>query len=741
MFDASRERIWNTLFATDDGRVNDEIKRTCEETGVGEITAKLLYNRGYKTAEEVRQFFNNGTSILHDPFACNDMGKAVSRIKEALLNKERIVIYGDYDVDGVTSVSSLYLYLKDKGADVDYYIPKRDGEGYGLSKTAIDKFVPFGVKLIITVDTGITAYEEAEYAKSLGIDMIITDHHECRRELPDAYAVVNPHRHDSTYPFKELAGVGVVFKLLCAYESKLYEERGEDKLNGIRKVFREYADLAAIGTIADVMPIVDENRLIVSYGLDKLNSTERKGLNALIDASMYGNTDVRSVAGGEARRPAKRKKITSSFIGFGIAPRINAAGRISSAAKAVELFLTDSDEKARALAEELCEINRHRQVEENRIAEQAYRIIEQEHDFEKEKVIVLADDTWQQGIIGIVASRVTEKYGLPSILITFDGATRGYPEGDDVGKGSGRSIKGMNLVGALDYCDDCILKYGGHELAAGLSVERSKLGDFKRKINEYAEKNISEEMLDVRLDADCEIPFESLTLDMVNEISRLEPFGVANPVPAFIVRGVKIERITPVGAGKHVKLVLSGNGMSMVAMYFGMAANKLPFYVGDVIDVLFNADINEYQNHRTVQMIVKDARLSEGYASSQKNDIYRYEYIKGGGEFSDPCNVIPTREEFALVYNTLRKESRMGHDYISERTLLSILRSESSGNGECNINYIKMKFIMSIFMELNLCGIDETDDGHYRFEIVYKSEKTNLDKSYILRKLKGQAVT
>lgn len=725
-----REKIWNTLFDESEEALC-AVAEISKENGLNPITAKLLYNRGYKTPADVKKFFNNETNTLYDPFALIDMEKAVARIKRAVDGGEKILIYGDYDVDGVTAVSSLYLYLRNLGADVGYYIPSRDGEGYGVSNAAVERFAAEKVNLIITVDTGITACDEAELAASLGVDMVITDHHECRDTLPRACAVVNPHRHDCGYPFKELAGVGVVFKLLLAYEIKLCEENGTDKTGGIRRVFKEYADLAAIGTIADVMPIIDENRLIVMYGLDKIAVTGRKGLSALIDASLGTSGDAQpSHAAGQ--EPSRRRKITSSYIGYGIAPRINAAGRISTASKAVELFLTDSDEKAAQLAAELCEINRERQVEENRIAEQAYKKIEQEFDPENTGVIVLDDDNWQQGIIGIVSSRITEKYGLPSILISFDGSTRGYPEGDDIGKGSGRSIKGLNLVDALNYCSDCLVKYGGHELAAGLTVERSKLDEFKRKINEYARKNISEEMMNVKLDADCVIGIEDITIRNVTEIStRLEPFGTANPTPSFILKDAKIEKIYAIGAGKHTKLLVSKNGVSVSAMYFGISPQKTELSVGDRVDVFFNMDINEFRGVRSVQMIVRDIKLSDSYKEELKNGLFRYEYIKGGGLYDDPQNVVPTRDDFAAVYNVLRRESRLGHDTVSERILLSML--------EGKVNYIKMKFIMSTFRELNVCRVEELDGGYYHFEIYFSTGKTNLEKSYILKKLRSQA--
>lgn len=724
-----REKIWNTLFDESSEDAKEAVKSISGELGLDPVTSKLLYNRGYTTSDDVKRFFNNETNTLYDSFSLIDMDKAVARIKKAVDGGEKILIYGDYDVDGVTAVSILYLYLKEHGANVGYYIPSRDGEGYGVSNAAIERFASEGVNLMITVDTGITACEEALLAEKLGVDMVITDHHECRETLPKAAAVVNPHRPDCPYPFKELAGVGVVFKLLIAYETTICPEKGADPISGVRRIFKEYSDLAAIGTIADVMPIIDENRLIVMYGLDRIAGTKRKGLAALIDASLnYTPGEVKPVSA--ASRTTKKRKINSSYIGYGIAPRINAAGRISTASKAVELFLTDSDETAEKLAAELCDINRERQIEENRIAEQAYKKIEQEFDFDNNRVIVLDDDGWQQGIIGIVSSRITEKYGLPSILVSFDGSTRGYPEDDDIGKGSGRSIKGLNLVDALNYCRDCLVKYGGHELAAGLTVERSKLGAFKEKINEYARRNISDEMLNVSYDADCVIDMSDVTLENAAEIGRLEPFGTANPVPSFILRDARIDRIFEIGAGKHMKLVISKNGMAVNAMYFGMSLQKFEFSVGDRIDLFFNMDVNEYRGVKSVQLIIKDIRRSESFENDLKNSIYRYEYIKGGGTYDDPELVVPQREDFALVYNILRRESRLGHDTLSEKMLLSML--------EGRVNYIKMKFIMAIFRELNVCLVDEGEDGYYHFEIYFKAEKTNLEKSYILKKLRSQ---
>lgn len=728
-----KNKLWSVLYQNDGGEKDATVKELSRKLDVSEICAKLLINRGYTTPEVAESFLKNEASVLHDPFLLADIRPALERIKNAVENGEKIVIYGDYDVDGVTAVSTLYLYLTEQGADVSYYIPKRNGEGYGVSTAAIDRLKAIGVELIITVDTGITANDEVEYAKSIGIDMVITDHHECRPELPLACAVVNPHRPDCEYPFKELAGVGVVFKLICAYETQRCLDIGRAPIDGVREVCKKYADLTAIGTIADVMPILDENRLIVALGLKMLSNTSRKGLDALIDVATT-KPDGSKPVNASAKNQQKKRKITSSFIGYGIAPKINAAGRISNAAKAVELLLADSDEKAYEMANELCEINRERQLEENRIAEQAYKKIEQTHDFEHDKVIIIDDDNWNQGIIGIVASRITEKYGLPSILISFDGATRGYPSDDDSGKGSGRSVKGLNLVDAMTYCEDLLCKYGGHELAAGLTIERCKIDDFRRKINEYAAKFLADDHVSVQIEADCEIEMHDLTMKQALELYSLEPYGVANPVPVFVLRDAQIARIIPIGAGKHTKLVLAKDGISVNAVYFGMQPSKMSLLEGDEVDVAFHLDINEYQNVKSVQLIVQDIKTSEFY-EKRCNDIKaRYEEIESGGSFDMEENVLPTRDDFAVVYTVIRREFRLGRDTLSTDVLLSLLaKTENS-----NINYIKLKFIIKILNELKICGVDQIDKEHYKFDVYFSASKTNIEKSSILKMLRGQ---
>lgn len=734
-----RDKIW-CLPAVTGEEHTQKIHEIAKELGLDPICCRVLYHRGYTDAEAMMAFLRQSEEKMHDPFLLEDIVPAIERIRRAVAEHEKIAIYGDYDVDGVTSVSMLYLYLKEQGADVCYYIPSRCKEGYGVSAGAIDRLVDEEeVKLIITVDTGITANDEVLYAASRGVDMVITDHHECHAELPKAVAVVNPHRPDCKYPFKELAGVGVVFKLLCAMEITACLENGKTAIDGVRSICEKYADLTAIGTIADVMPIIDENRLIVTLGLRMIADTQRLGLSALIDASLPTTKNIGGsvIPLNDAEKAAqRRKRINSGFIGFGIAPRINAAGRISNASRAVELLLAQTEETARALALELCEINLQRQIEENRVAEQAYAMIEQSFDFENDRVIILDNDHWPQGIIGIVSSRVTERYGLPSILISFDGAIKGpAPTPEDIGKGSGRSIKGLNLVEALAHCEKELVRFGGHELAAGLSIQRGSINYFTTLMNQYARERLNEDDLAVHLDADCELTMGDLTLSLAEELTLMEPFGVANPVPQFVLRDATLTRIIPMGNGKHTKLIVAKDGVSVVAVYFGMATASFPYHVNDRVDLLFRLNINEYQNERTLQLFVQDIHASESYAKEQADERRRYEEIHDGASFDDEVeHVLPTRDDCALLYTTLRREYRQGHASYTERTLLSLMQETAPGR----FNYIKLKFILRIFQELNICGILEPQQGYYIFDIYFTPNKTSIDKSSILRKLRGQ---
>lgn len=721
----NREKTWSLLYRSGDAVTDAAIAALAKASGRSEIVARLLYTRGYRSADAVESFFHQETACLHDPYLLRDIEPAVARIAQALERGEKIAIYGDYDVDGVTSVSLLYLYLTQLGADVGYYIPSRLKEGYGLSVPAIDSLAERGVTLMITVDTGVTAIEEIAYAKQCGIDTVVTDHHECRNTLPDAVAVVNPHRSDDSYPFKELAGVGVVFKLICAYEMAECRKEGRAEIDGVRRVCREFADLVAIGTIADVMPVIDENRLIVTLGLELLQATQRPGLRALIDA-------VSANGRGDGRSAPKKRSINSGFIGFTIAPRMNAAGRVSNASIAAELLLADNAKTAQTLAEELCRLNTVRQVEENRIAEEAYRKIEQTLD-ENDRVIVIDDDGWQQGIIGIVSSRITERYGLPSILISFEGGD-GEPMGDDIGKGSGRSVKGLNLVDALTDSEDLLVRFGGHELAAGLSICRSNIDEFRRKINRYAKEHMTEDALSVSIDADCEVESRDLTLSLAQELSAMEPFGISNPVPNFILRDATIKRMVPMSAGKHMRMIVEKDGVEMTAIWFGTSIESIDFAVGENVDILFQFSINEYQGVTSLQLIVQDMKYAADYKQTYESAVARYEEIRAGAGYDASENILPCRDDIVVVYTALRREFRAGRSVFSMRRLLSLLASM----GHNEIGYVKLKFIIRIMQELMICGVTEVADDTYVFEFSYQTSKTNIEKSSILRRLRLQ---
>lgn len=700
-----------------------EIDEMANALGVHRVTAELLWNRGLCDTAAALRFLRREEELFYDSFLMLGMREAVDRIIPAVESRERIVIYGDYDVDGVTAVSTLYLYLKEHGADVGYYIPNRVGEGYGVSRGAVDSLAAGGASLMITVDTGITANDEVEYAATLGMDVVVTDHHECHGELPKAVAVVNPRRPDCGYPFKELAGVGVVFKLICALEQTFNARSGEER-NFIRDICMKYSDLVAIGTVADVMPLVDENRLIVSLGMQLIERTERLGLSALLELSGTSET--------KPGRQPKKRRVTSSLIGYVIAPRINAAGRINSAERAVELFLTDSPAVARQIAGELCETNRKRQNEENAIVEEAYRKIEAEHDFGRDLVIVLDAVGWHHGVIGIVSSRITEHYNLPSILISFDSEAE-----TSVGKGSGRSIKGMNLVNALKECGDYLVKFGGHELAAGLSIERSKLAEFKRRINDYARSVLEPEHLFTSVTVDCELDTRDINLTVAAELYKLEPYGVANPVPVFALRDAVLTDIVPIGGNRHTRMILTKDNVSMTAVYFGHSPESTGFVQGDVIDVVFNLDINEFQNQRSAQLIVRDARYCRSYLKCLEEQRTIYESAD-----SDPASVpdmsVPVRDDFVNVYLYLRHETAKGREKFNfcalDRKLCGI------GGPDASSGYAKLRFVLDIMDETGLmtCEKDASDSESCLLRLNNVKSKICLDKSDIYKRLKNR---
>ena len=714
-----KKKVWSLRYTPGNSETDAAIEKLAREMKVSKVTASLIYNRGFSDAKSGEAFMRPTEDTLHDPFLMKDMDRAVERVSEAIRNGERITVYGDYDVDGVTSVTLLYLYLKSLGADVNYYIPLRAKEGYGVSRAAIDTLSERGTRLIITVDTGITANKEVEYAKELGIDTVVTDHHECHGELPSACAVVNPHRPDCTYPFCELAGVGVVFKFVCGYE--IARCPSLTPAEAMHNICEEYIDLVAVGTVADVMPLVDENRVIVKLGLALIDGGARVGLAALIEAA--NNSSATRPATGVAEKNTKKRKINSGYISFSLAPRINAAGRISSASKAVELLLAEDNDKASSLADELCEINLIRQREENSIAEQAYKVIEESHDFERDKVIVLENDTWQQGIIGIVSSRITEKYGLPSILISFAGATDGDSDPHDVGKGSGRSVKGINLVEALDHCKEHLVQFGGHELAAGLSVMRCNIPSFRRMINDYARESFPEDIFVLKYEADCEIPAEELSMGLVDEISMLEPFGVANQSPMFLVSDMTVERVISMGAGKHTKLMLSSGGKSYTAVCFGMSVSSVDFHFGEKIDILCQLAVNEFRGQKSLQLIVQDIRLSPSLEARYEDEKTRYKDIVGGASHTKEEDLIPTRADVAHVYKFLRYEGMCGHTMFSYRVLHSAILEQLN----IDLNSAKLRFIIDILADMKVCEIERYGDDLFEFEVSKNAQKSNVE--------------
>ena len=717
-------KVWSCLYDESSADAARSVGEIASSLGLSHTAAKILYNRGATSVSLAQNFLTTDYTKLHSPFLMKDMDKAVDRILAGVESGEKITVYGDYDVDGVTSVTLIYLYLKSIGANIDYYIPTREGEGYGLSVGAINTLHEGGTKLIVTVDTGITAKEETDYAKTLGIETVVTDHHECLSVLPEVCAVVNPHRDDCTYPFCELAGVGVVFKLVCALELTRSAHKTYDSV--ISGICRRYADLAALGTVADVMPLCDENRAIVAMGLKNMTDNPRVGIEALMEASANVVNARPVVSRGVAQ---KKRKIDAGYIGFGIAPRINAAGRISTASRAVELLLSEDYGDAYNRAVELCEINIQRQAEENKIAESAYAIVESTHDFANDKIIVVSGDNWHPGIIGIVASRVTEKYGLPTILISFDGAMEGEPSALDVGKGSGRSLKGLNLAEGLKYCEECLERYGGHELAAGLSVRRDRIDEFRKKINAYANEVIGDGDLEECKTVDAVISLPMANIKLCEELSTLEPFGVANPTPQFMIRDLKIQSIFAIGGGKHTKLVLGDGNHSVQAVCFGVGGFDFKFNCDDRVDIICKLNINEFRNERTLQLVISDIRVSENYLEEIHESERAYKKMVSEGRARLYGDDVPTRTEIGNVYRLLREG--MAGDSIHLASLYRLVASSLPKK----ISYIKMRFIFDILREIKVCGIKENGDGSISFDVFENAKKTQLSMSPTFRML------
>lgn len=585
-----------------------EIPKALVDAGYTPLLSAVLALRGVKTPEEADRMINGGRESVYDPMLICDMDKAAARVRKAIEQGESVAVYGDYDVDGITSTCLVADYLRSKGLECRRYIPDRNEEGYGLNCAALEQLKKENITLVITVDCGITATEEAKHAKALGIDMVITDHHECKDgELPDAVAVVDCRRSDDTYPNPELAGVGMALKLVCAVE-------GESEA-----LLARYVDLVAVGTVADVMPLTGENRYLVRMGLKKLETAPRPGIAAMIrESGIDGH------------------KITAATVGYALAPRLNAAGRLGCAEIAAELLMCTQEERASALASELCALNRERQNIETKIWEDANARLAAAVP---EAPIVLASDKWHQGVIGIAASRLAEHYSLPSIMICLNG---------EVGKGSCRSYGGFNLFEALSACSEHLLGFGGHALAAGLNIRRDKLEDFRAALAEYYKLNKPQARPEVQCDLLITEP-ELLTIDAVRSLDLLEPYGNANPKPVLCMSGVELESATAVGNGRHLRMRVKLKNTRFEAIFFSHTAKELNIHEGDAVDLAFTPQINEFRGHISVQLLVSAARphsaqtLCEAILTSDESVI------------AAAARYCPDRDDFVRVWRALGK--------------------------------------------------------------------------------------
>ena len=550
----------------------EEVEKIENEYAINKLLATILVNRNIKEPKDIRLFLKPTREDFHDPYLIKDMEIAVQRIIKAINNKEKVTIYGDYDVDGITSITVLKSFLSDIGLECKSYIPDRLEEGYGLNKNAIDSILKKGCDLMITVDCGISGNEEIDYANSLGIETIVTDHHEPGDKLPNAIAVIDNKRKDSTYPFRELAGVGVVFKLIQALGIKL----------GLKEeTYLKYLDIVCLGTISDIVPLVDENRVIAKLGLMLVQQTRNIGLKSIINSSGY-------------------KKVDSTTISFGVAPRVNACGRMGMAEEALNLFLSKNINEVNELTKRLNEHNSLRQSIEKQIFEEVLKQIE-ENDLDKHKVIVLGGKNWHHGVIGIVSSKVTEMYFKPSILLSF--------EEDGMGKGSGRSIPGFDLHEALTKCGQTIEKFGGHSMAIGITLKKDKFEEFKNKFEQIAIDEHIERIVPI-IKIDAKINLDDINKEMVESLKQLEPFGEANKMPIFLFKNLKIDSIRALSEGKHLKLTLKDNNNIINAIGFNIGKLADEYRIGDKIDVVGTLEINTFNGVDNLQINIKDIMKS-----------------------------------------------------------------------------------------------------------------------------------
>ncbi len=631
-----------------------------------------------KIPEELWEtFLHPSPDAMGDPMTMTDMDKAVVRIHQAIANKEHVLVYGDYDVDGITSLCLLTSYLRNQGLVCSAYIPDRMEEGYGVNRQAVEKFAAEGVTLMITVDCGITAAEEVEFARSLGMDVIITDHHECRGlDLPKAVAVVDPKREDCTYGYDGFAGCGVAFKLVCALSGNSQE------------MLRQYADLVAVGTVADVMPLIGENRFLVQAGLTKLIHNPRPGLAALIHKTI-----------------SPGKELTASSISFSLAPRINAAGRLGKTEFAVQLMMTEDRTVADQMAQTLCDLNAKRQAMEQEIWADAVKMVE---DQPAGTPIVLASDHWHKGIVGITASRLAEQFNVPSVMICLDG---------DEGKGSCRSYGNFDLFAALSACSEYLETFGGHALAAGLSIRKDELSDFRRALMEYYFRRPPDDTPDLQ----CELHIGDARLlspACVEAMEAMEPYGNGNPKPLMCITGALLESITPIGGGKHLRMKLRRGRQLFDAVFFGHTLTQTGLHSGDRVDVAFTPQINRYRDQKSVQLLVTDIRLTDDAPICRR-------ILSGMNPAPmEVPELAPSRKELGHVWRTLAKANRpitFTVSGLAERTPITLVPG-------------KICACLRIFQEVGLIRLTEDADC-YTVEILPHQGKADLSKSALLRYL------
>ena len=672
------------------------------DAGYPYLVSSVLASRGVSCPEQATEFLTQETTLVHSPFLMKDMDKAVARIDRALSDGERIAIFGDYDVDGITATCIMVDYLKGRGADVVHYIPRRIEDGYGLSCEAIEGLRRGGATLLVTVDCGITGVEEVAYARSIGMDVVVTDHHECKETLPVAAAVVDPRRTDCEYPFKHLAGCGVALKLVLALGGPDREEA----------LFSRYCTLAAIGTVADVMQMTGENRTIVSRGLASLDRSDFIGLHALLkEAGLAG------------------REISSVQIGFVLAPRINAAGRMGAADMAADLLLCQDAAQAEELAKSLCALNRERQSVEQTIYSQAEAMIEELPE-DQRRALVLASETWHQGVVGIVASRLSEKYSRPSFMIHLNGG---------VGKGSCRSWGGFNLFAALESCSDLLLGFGGHELAAGFTIDEANIPAFRERMNQYAAEYWVGKAPESVLEIDMELHQPGrVTLQEVEALSALEPYGSGNARPLFCLMGATLLRTQNVGQNRHLKLRLGKGSAQFDGIFFSTTSSACGCAEGDRVDAAFYLQVNEFRGNRTMQLQMVDIRPSLLASSREQESLALVRQCTGGGTVSarNARRMLPTREQYVTVWRAL--EHLVPEDGL-HTAYLPLLRSLSAALGKTDA-FLRGAFCLAVFQERGLLDVSAQGDS-VTLHLAGKDKKVHLEDSVYIQRLADAETT